>query len=141
MATTRIKGYQLTLKWGGKYIKGLETTGLKVKPNFEETLLKENAGNPVKEFTDYDGDLSFSGKTYVRDGSEVSTNEDYETLRYASSLGAQVAFIYGRFSTGAKRVAGYGKLTDFGEDSNSKDTGSFSGTIHIKKGSVTFPTT
>jgi hypothetical protein len=140
MSTTRIKGYELTLKWGGKFIKGLETTGLKVKPNFEETLLKENEGNPVKEFTDYDGDLSFSGKTYIRDGSETSTNEDFETLRRASALGAQVAFIYGRFSTGAKRVAGYGKITDYGEDANSKDTGTFSGTIKIKKGSVTFPT-
>lgn len=140
MATTRIKGYSLTLKIGGKFIKGLETTGLKVKPNFEETLLKENAGNPVKEFTDYDGDLTFSGKTYIRDGSESGTNEDFQTIREASSLGAQAAFIYGRFTNGKKRVAGYGKITDFGEDSNSKDTGTFSGTIKVKKGSVTFPT-
>jgi hypothetical protein len=140
MATTRIKGYMLTLKWGGKYIKGLETTGLKGKPNFEETLLKENAGNPVKEFTDYDGDFSFSGKTYIRDGTENGTNEDFQTLRLAASLGAQVAFIYGRFDTGAKRVAGYGKISDYSEDSNSKDTGTYSGTIKVKKGSLTFPT-
>ena len=103
MATTRIKGYMLTLKWGGKFIKGLETTGLKVKPNFEETLLKENAGNPVKEFTDYDGDLTFAGKTYIRDGTESGTNEDFQTLREASSLGAQVAFIYGRFASNKKK--------------------------------------
>jgi hypothetical protein len=140
MAITRVKGYSLTLKVGGLLIKGLETTGLKAKPNFEETLLKENGGNPVKEFLDYDGDLTFSGKTYVKDVTEAATHHDFETLRYATSLGAEVAFIYGRFGTGTKRVSGTGKISDFGEDANSKDTGTFSGTIKIKKGSVTFPT-
>jgi hypothetical protein len=141
MATTRIKGYELTLKWGGKFIKGLETTGLKNKPNFEETLLKENGGNPVKEFTDYDATLSFSGKTIIRDGTESGTNEDFQTLRAAGAQGAQVAFIYGRFSTGAKRVSGVGKISDYKEDSDStKNMANFSGTIKVQKKSVTFPT-
>jgi hypothetical protein len=140
MATTRIKGYMLTLTWGGKYIKGLETTGLKVKPNFEETLLKEHAGSPVKEFTDYEGDLTFSGKAIIRDGTETGTNEDFQTLRAAGAQGAQVAFIYGRFASGEKRVAGSGKISDFSEDSNSKDLATFSGTIKVQKGTVTFPT-
>lgn len=140
MATTRIKGFMLTLKWGGKFIRGLETTGFKIKPNYEEILLKENAGNPVNEYTDTDADLSFSGKTYERDGTEGATHEDFETLREAASLGAEVAFIYGRFTATKKRVSGVGKITDYSEEANSKDTGTFSGTIKVKKGSVTFPT-
>ena len=43
MAATNVYGYLLTVKWGTKIIKGLETTGLKIDPRFEEILLKENA--------------------------------------------------------------------------------------------------
>jgi hypothetical protein len=130
----------LTLKWGGKFIRGLETTGLKVKPNFEETLLKVDAGNPVNEYIDTDADLTFSGKTHERDSTEDATHEDFETLRAAAAIAAEVAFIYGRFSTGDKRVSGIGVITDYSEEGNSKDIGTFSGTIKVKKGSVTFPT-
>ena len=130
----------LTLKWGGKIIKGLETTGFKVKPNYEEILLKEHAGNPAQEYLDTDADLTFSGKAYERDGTESSTHEDFETLRQAASVGAEVVFIYGRFTTGKKRVTGTGKITDYSEEGNSKDTATFSGSIKVKKGTVTFPT-
>jgi hypothetical protein len=140
MATTRVRGYMLTLKWGGKFIRGLETTGLKIKPNFEETILKVDEGNPVSEYIDTDADLSFSGKTHERDSTESSTHEDFETLRAAAAVGAEVSFIYGRFSSGDKRVAGTGIITDYSEEANSKDIGTFSGTIKVKKGSVTFPT-
>jgi hypothetical protein len=140
MSTTRIKGYMLILKIGGKYIKGLETTGFKGKPNFEEVLLKEHEGNPVKEFLDYDGDLSFSGKTYVRDVTEAATHEDFETISLAATQGAEITFVYGRYAAGKKRVAGTAKITDYSEDGNSKDTGTFSGTMKVKKGTVTFPT-
>ena len=129
----------LNLKWGTKLIKGLETTGLKIKPNFEEVLLKANAGVPTNDFIDFDVDMSFAGKTYERDGvTEAATHEDYETLREACTLGAEVAFVYGRMVTGEKIVSGIGQLVDYSEDGNSKDTGSFSGSIKAKKGSVVF---
>ena len=130
----------LNLKWGGKLIKGLETSGLKIKPNFEEILLKANNGVPTSEIIDFDVDMSFAGKTYEMDAGESVTNEDYETLRVAASQGAEVAFVYGRFVAGEKIVTGIGQLVDYSEDGNSKDTGSFSGSIKAKKGSVAFTT-
>jgi len=95
----------------------------------------------TNDFIDYDVDLSFAGKTYERDSGETATYEDFETLREACSVGAEVAFVYGRFTTGEKIVSGTGQLVDYSEDGNSKDTGSFSGSIKAKKGSVTFGTT
>jgi hypothetical protein len=141
MATTRIIGYTLNLKYGGKLIKGLETTGLKLKANFEEILLKADQGVPNQELVDYDTDMSFSGKTYERDQvAEASTHEDFETLREAATIGAEVAFVYGIFTTGKKIVSGTGIITDYSEDGTTKDTGTFSGTITAKKGTVTFTT-
>jgi hypothetical protein len=139
MADTKIYQYQLTIKYGTKLIKGLETTGFKNKPNFDEVLLKENEGNASKEFVDCDTEMSIAGKTLQRDGSLSATHEDFETLRIASALGAQVAFVYGRMATGAQQVTGYGYLTDWSEDGGSeKKMGSWSGTITAKKGTLTY---
>jgi hypothetical protein len=141
MSATRVRGYMLNIKWGTKMIRGLETTGLKIKPNFEDIDLKENSGNVIQSFVDYDMSMTFSGKTYERDSGEGSSYEDFETLRAALAAGAQVAFVYGRFVSGEKIASGTGVLTDYSEDGNSKDTGTFSASIQVIKGSVTFGVT
>jgi hypothetical protein len=142
MAETKVYGYMLTVKWGTKLIKGLETTGLKIKPNFEEILLKSQAGVPVDDFVDYDVEMSIAGKTIERDSAESTTHEDFETLREAASVGAEVAFIYGRMVSGEKIVSGTGTIRDYSEDGGSeKKLASFSGGIKAKKGTVTFGTT
>lgn len=139
MAGTKVLAYQLTIKWGTKLIKGLETTGFKNKPNFDSVLLKEDEGSAAEEFVDCDTEMSFSGKTKRRDGSETATHEDFETLRVASSVGAQVAFVYGLMTVGAQQVTGYGYISDYGEDAGSeKKMGGFSGSIRARKGTVTY---
>lgn len=132
----------LTIKWGTKLIKGLETTGLKIKPNFESILLKEQAGVEVEEFIDYDADLSISGKTMEKNStSEASTHDDYENLREATSVGAEVAFVYGRMTAGEKIWSGTGTLRDWSEDAGSeKKMASWSASIKLKKGSASFTT-
>jgi hypothetical protein len=136
---TKVLAYQLTIKWGGKLIKGLETAGFKNKPNFDSVLLKEDEGSTAEEFVDCDTELSFSGKTKRKDGSEAATHEDFETLRVASSVGAQVAFVYGIIAQGAQQVTGYGYIVDYGEDAGSeKKMGGFSGGIRARKGTVTY---
>lgn len=142
MAATNVYGYLLTVKWGTKIIKGLETTGLKIDPKFEEILLKEQAGVPVDDFVDFDTEMSCGGKTIERDGTtEVSTHEDFETLRAATAVGAEVAFVYGRTATGEKQVTGTGTLRGWSEEGGSeKKLGTFSFTIKAKKGTVTFGT-
>jgi hypothetical protein len=131
----KVQQYQLTIKWGAKLITGLETTGFKIKPNFEDILLKSNSGNPTKEFVDFDTTMSIAGKTY----GVVSNEENFETMRYAASLGVQVAFIYGRFTQGNQQVSGYAILNDWSEDSGSdKKAGNWSGSLEAIKGSVSF---
>jgi hypothetical protein len=127
--STKVLGYTLTLKWNGKFITGLETTGLKIKPNFDEILLKADAGVPVKELIDYDTNMSFAGKTFNNTG-----DEDFETLREAAAAGTPVAFIYG--DQAGYTVSGNGIIEDFSEDANSKDIGTFSGSIRAVKGTV-----
>ena len=145
MAETKVYGYMLTLKIGGKLIKGLETTGLKIKPNFEEILLKANEGVPTDDFIDYDQEMTFAGKTIEMDSEESSTHEDFETLRVAAKTGAEVAFSYGRMAAGEKITYGTATITDYSEDGGSeKKMASFSGALKAKKGSVTYdvyPTT
>jgi hypothetical protein len=139
MADTKVYQYALTVKWGNKLIKGLETTGFKNKPNFDDVLLKENEGSTSKEFVDCDTELSIGGKTLQRDGTISASVEDFETLRIASSVGAQVAFVYGRMTAGAQQVTGYGYLTDWGEDAGSeKKMGNWTGTITARKGTVNY---
>ena len=139
MAETKVYGYLPSIKWGTKLIKGLEATGLKIKPNFDDILLKAQAGVPVKDFIDFDTTMSISGKTIERDAGESGTHEDYETLRAACAAGASVAFVYGRFVSGEKIVSGTGVLTDWSEDAGSeKKLGGWSGSLEADKGSVTF---
>jgi hypothetical protein len=141
MAQTKIYGYLLSLKIGTKLIVGLETTGLKLKPNFEEVCLKEQAGVPVDDFIDFDTEMSISGKAIERDSGQSSTHEDFETLREASALGAEAAFVYGRFVSGEKIVSGTLTLRDWSEDAGSKkEMANWSGSAKAKKGSVTFTT-
>src|SRR4030042_6053214 len=104
MAATNVYQYLLTVKWGTKLIKGLKTTGLKIDPHFETSLLKEDAGVEVDDFIDYDAEMSCAGETIERDTTESTTHEDFETIREASSVGALVAFIYGRIASGEKQI-------------------------------------
>jgi hypothetical protein len=137
MAETKIFSYMLTLLVNGKIVKGLVTTGLSVKPNFEELILKEDEGIAQKEVKDSDLELTFSGKTIERDSTEVSTYEDFETLRNAAILGAPVVFSYLDTETTAL-LTGIGYITAFSENAGSeKVLADFSGTITVKSGDVT----
>jgi len=131
----KVEQYRLTIKWGTKLITGLVTTGLKIKPNFEDILLKSNSGNPSKEYEDSDLTMSIAGKTYDNTGTE----ENFESLRHAAYLGTQVAFIYGRFVQGTQQVSGYAVMTDWSEDAGSeKKAGDWSGTMEAIRGSIAF---
>ena len=134
----RIKGYRLNIQIGDNMIRGLETAGFSLKPNFEETILKEMNGAAEEELADFDTQLSFAGKTYQKDG--VEEWEDFETLREISFAGTSIEFTYGILEAGEAVVTGTGVISDISEDANSKDTGTFSGTIDADKGSVAFGT-
>jgi lysophospholipase L1-like esterase len=138
MAVTKVKGYMLNIKWGDKLIRGLQTSGIKMKPNYEEALLKVLNGYPLDEVIDYDSEFTASGQTYEMDSGESGTYEDFQTLREAAAAGAIVAFIYGRFTIGENIVTGNAQITDYSEEGNSKDTGTYSITFKAVRGSVSF---
>lgn len=122
--------YQLTLYVNGDLIKGLITTGIKIKPNFETTLLKASNGSRTRDFVNADLEMPFSGETIERDSTETNTHDDFQTLRSRSLLGTTVNFVYGRMTAGEKVVSGTGKITDYSEDAGSeKKRAGFSGVI------------
>lgn len=125
---TRVPGYALAVKIGDKIIAGLITTGFKEKPNYEEVLHKEHAGVPDEDIEDSARELSCSGQTYRRTPGEADAYEDYETIREAAAAGSDIAFSYHNAQT-EEYISGVGKIIDFGEDANSKDTGTYSFTI------------
>lgn len=141
MAEEKVMQYMLTIKLGAKLIKGLETTGLKFKPNFETSLLKEDEGNEVDEFIDYDADLTIAGKTKKMDSGDSATVEDFESLREASTIGAEVTFVYGRMLAGNRVYSGVATIRDWGEDAGSdRKMASWSGSLKVRKGSASFST-
>ena len=126
---TRVPGYALAVKIGDKIIAGLITTGFKEKPNYEEVLHKEHAGVPDEDIEDSSRELSCSGQTYRRTPGEADAYEDYETIREAAAAGTDIVFSYYNPLTQAVYNSGVGRIIDFGEDANSKDTGTYSFTI------------
>lgn len=132
MDGTKVSAYLLSLKIGGKLIKGLETTGLQGKANFEELLLKEMNGVKEKDFDSCDWTFSFSGKTVEMDSGESATHEDFETLRVAMNTGASLSFVYGRMAAGEKIVSGTCVINSWGEDAGSEKTmGTWSGQAEV----------
>lgn len=142
MAQTKVYQYMLSFKWGTKLIVGLETTGFKGSANFEEMLLKANAGVAVEEFIDVNADLSFSGRTIELDAdSEPSTHEDFESLREAWLAGTSVNFVYGRFSAGEAIVTGTCTIREWSEDAGSqRQLGTWSGSAKAARGTVAITT-
>ena len=126
---TKVPGYALAVKIGDKIIAGLITSGFKEKPNYEEVLHKEHAGMPDEDLDDSARELSCSGQTYRRTAGEVDAYEDYETIREAAAAGSDIAFSYYNPQTESEYISGIGKIIDFSEDANAKDTGTYSFTI------------
>lgn len=128
------------LKIGYKLIAGLQTTGYKTKPNFEEVLHKEHQGDAEEDIVDLQTELVATGQTYKRTAGETSTHEDYETIREAAAAGVIVSFVYGRFVFGGKIVSGSARIADYTEDADSKNTGTYSITLNTDPKTIVFDT-
>jgi hypothetical protein len=140
MARKKVYAYDLVMKWGNKTIVGLETTGLKMTGNYEEMMLKEDAGQAQEEYIDFDANITFSGRTIGRDTNELSSHEDFESLRETVALGATVQFAYGRFVAGGKLVTGMCTIREWGEEAGSqRQLASWTGSMKAVRGTVGFP--
>jgi hypothetical protein len=127
----RTQAYKFVLTLNSKVISGLETTQLKITPNFEEELLKANSGNPAKTLKDYDVEISIGCKAYTNTG-----DEDFETLRAYSAAGAEHDFVYG--DPAGETISGHCKVIDHSENTDSLNTGTWNGSVKAVKGTVVF---
>ena len=147
MSTNFVYGYELTVKYKSRIIKGLETVGLKITPVYESILLKENMGVEEQIPKESDMVLSCAGKAAMFGGEESNlTHADFEEIRTAALTGETVAFVYGRFNNlgsvqGSQMVTGSGNLSNWSENSGSEKTPvEFSFDIVANKGTVMFST-
>jgi hypothetical protein len=127
----RTQAYKFALTIDAHAVSGLETTQLKITPNFEEELLKANSGNPAKTLKDFDTEVAIGCKAYRNSG-----DEDFETMRVYGAQGTQHAFVYG--DPAGYTVTGYCKVIDHSENTDSLNTGTWNGTIKAIKGTVHF---
>jgi len=128
--STRTQAYKFVVTLNGDAIAGLETTQLKITPNFEEELIKSNLGNPAKTLKDFDVELVCGCKTYNQSG-----DEDFETIRAYSAAGAEHDFSY---TDGTETITGKCKVVDHSENTDSLATGTWNVTLKAVKGTVVF---
>lgn len=129
--SARTEAYKFILTIDGDNVSGLETTQLKITPNFEEELLKANSGNPAKTLKDFDLEVSIGCKTYTNSG-----DQDFQTLRELAAAGTEKDFVYG--NPAGATISGHCKVIDHSENTASVETGTWNGTIKAVKGTVVF---
>lgn len=130
--STRIEAYKFVVTWEGDPIAGLETTQLKIKPNFEEELLKANEGEAAKTLKDFTTEVVISGKTYDGSAGEAT----FETFRELYSGGTEGTMVYG--DPAGETVTSEAKVVAYNEDSESLPVGTWSATLRAVKGTEVF---
>ena len=139
--STKKQAYKITLKVGDRIFAGMTENTLSIKPNFEEIYLKENEGDAVEEFVDYDTEMGVSAMTYEKETGEAVTHYDFTELRAAAGTGSVLSFVHGEMSAGEAIASGNCKITEYSETAGStKNAASWSLKIKAVKGSVVFGT-
>lgn len=122
----RIKGYNILLKLNSKKIAGTTANSFGIKPKIKESLIKDDDGISQSEVIGYDSEFSVSGLMILNEGGESSNFEDVGTLRAAAMAGTLIPFVYGDKNSGGKTLIGNLLITDYKEDTDSENIGTYS---------------
>jgi len=122
---TRQKGFNIILKLDGKKVQGVTSNGFGIKPKIKESLIKDDLGNSQSENFGYDADFTISGLMVVNTD-ETLTYMDIVALRAATKAGTILPFVYGGFASGDAIETGNLIITDYKEDTDSENVGTYS---------------
>lgn len=123
---TRQKGFNIILKLDGKKVQGVTSNGFGIKPKIKESLIKDDLGNSQSENFGYDADFTISGLMVVNETEDATTYIDIVALRTATKLGTILPFVYGGFASGDAIETGNLIITDYKEDTDSENVGTYS---------------
>lgn len=122
----RIKGHKIIIKPDGKLFAGTTDLDMSMKPEFETSITKEDAGKPKKEIIDCPIEFSISGLFSVNETGEESTHMDVPTARAIVKAGSLIPFVYGGTESGDAIISGNMRIIDYKETTGSKETGQVS---------------
>jgi predicted RNA-binding protein associated with RNAse of E/G family len=123
---TRVKGYNIILKLNGKKVVGVTSNSFGIKPKIKESLIKDDLGNSQSENFGYTADFVISGLMVINATGEETTYMDVVDLRTATKEGTITPFVYGGFAAGAATESGNLIITDYKEDTDSENVGTYS---------------
>jgi hypothetical protein len=125
----KIRGYNVILKLNDKLFKGVTENTFKMTPEMEESLTKEDLGKPKMELIDCPAELTITSLMCIKETGETDSHMDVADARTAVKSGALLPFVYGEQTAGAPIVSGSVRITDYSENTNSKDVGQVSITV------------
>jgi len=127
----RQKGYNIILKLNSKKVVGVTSNSFGIKPKIKESLIKDDLGSSQSENTGYTADFSISGLMAVNEAADEAGYLDIVDLRTAAKSGTILPFVYGGFAVGAATESGNLIITDYKEDTDSENVGTFSVTCSL----------
>lgn len=122
----RQKGYNIILKLNSKKVVGVTSNSFGIKPKIKESIIKDDVGNSQSENFGYDADFSISGLMAVNEAADEAGYLDITDLRAAAKAGTLLPFVYGGFAVGAATESGNLIITDYKEDTDSENVGTYS---------------
>lgn len=123
---TRIKGFNILLKMNGKKLAGTTANSFGIKPKTKESYIKDDDGKSQTEVIGFDAEGTINGLMILNDGGDASIYEDYDTLCAATMSGELIPFVYGNKTANGKTYTGTLMITDYKEDTDSENNGTYS---------------
>jgi len=117
---TKIKGYDLRFKLGGKKCAGATSGSFKITPEVKESKIKDDKGKTSREVVGYGNSFSINGTVMLNEDGD-SESMDLKDLRAAVKLGAPIPFVYGGVNVGDATESGTMIITDYSEDTDSEN--------------------
>ena len=134
----REKAFNIVIKIADKLIAGTTDVDFKMTPEYEESLVKDDEGEPSLDATGVvPMEFGVSGLMYICETEDETTHQDITDLREVCHDSDPVTFSYGGKKAGDAIITGNAHITDLQEKSGSKGKPDWSITLK-KTGSVTF---
>ncbi len=132
------KAYNIVMQVAGKLIAGTTDIDFKMTPEFEESLVKDDEGEPSLDATGVvPMEFGVSGLMYITETEDETSHQDITDIREVAHAGTTCTFSYGGKTTGDKIITGNAKITDVSEKSGAKGRPDWS--LSLKKfGTATF---
>jgi hypothetical protein len=127
----RIKGYNIIMKLNSKKVVGVTSNSFSIKPNIKDSLIKDDFGKKQYENFGYEAEFGISGLMCINAQGDTANYNDITYLRQCAKEGTLISFVYGGFTAGDATESGNLIITDYKEDTDSENNGTYSVTCKL----------